>query len=98
MLSLLQLLWPALVIAFTLGFVVGLATCSHVAPSRAGSVTAAIALGLAVVGAAIVALELVPGRAGLWLETAVWLVAAYGPGCVSGALMGRALRRGPASS
>lgn len=98
MLPLLQLVWPSLVIAFTLGFAVGVATCSPAAPSRAGWIGAALALGCVAVGAALAVLEVVPGRAGLWLETALLLLAAYVPGCAFGALLGRAMRRGAASS
>jgi hypothetical protein len=98
MLPLLQLVWPGLVIAFTLGFAVGIATCSPTPPSRSGWVFASVVLGCFVVGAVLAVLELVPGRAGLWLETAVLLLAAYGPGCAFGGLLGRALRRGSASS
>jgi CDP-diglyceride synthetase len=92
------LVWPGLVIAFTLGFAVGLATCSPALPPRAGWVGAALTLGCFVVAAILAVLEVVPGRAALWLETALLLVAAYVPGCGLGGLLGSVLRRSRASS
>lgn len=98
MLALLQVVWPGLVIGFTLGFAIGLATCSPAPPSRAGWIAAVMALLGIAVAAALAMLEVVPGRAGLWLETGLLLVAAYVAGCGLGGLLGAGLRRGPASS
>lgn len=76
--------WPALAIALVLGLAFGWwsrAARTALWPGR-------LALGLLVVALAalglLAALDLVPGRAGLWLDSALLHLAAYLVGCVLG--------------
>lgn len=80
--------WPALVIAGALGVGVGFATASPRPTPARGWMTVVVFL-LVLAGAAAAAwLAVVPGRAGLWLETALLLVAPYLAGCGLGGLLG----------
>lgn len=86
------LLWPWLLAALALGLPTGAVTCAGAGPGRTG-VVLAVAAGAAVAGlAAIVALALVPGRTGLWLELGLALLLAYGAGCGLGCLARRVVR------
>lgn len=92
MAPLIELFWPGLVLAFTLGAVVGGVTVSQAPPSRTGRASLAIGTAACLGGLALAGFEALPGRAGLWLETALLLIGPYLAGCLAGALLGRALR------
>ena len=86
--------WAALLIALALGMTVGLLTRSSgsrkMSVMRAGS-WLAWSLLLFLVGVVLAVLHAIPDRPGLWLETALLLVAAYLLGCpISGLLLAAA--------
>lgn len=90
-------LWPMLAAGFGLGICVGVATCSP----RPAAILSRLALTfwavLVAAGATASALGWLPGRHGLWLDSAVLLVVAYAIGCLCGCAIRRALWR-PATS
>ncbi|ACL56473.1 hypothetical protein [Methylobacterium nodulans] len=88
---LLAALWPACLAALALGIATG--WLMHRPSGRAARLAALAVLALAAVVAAVAAAELVPGRAGLWVETAALLLIPYVAGC----LLGAARPRPPAS-
>ncbi len=83
---LLQALSSWSIAALALGLVVGFVTCE---PGRAGSLRGwpKPALVLYGVGLAAAVLQVLPGRYGFWLETALLLGAAYVLGCLLGCLL-----------
>lgn len=81
-------LWPALAAALGLGLAVG-ALAGF--PRERRTAVAAMLPTLVLAGlAGLAVLGTAPGRAGLWVETAALLLAAYLVGCLLGAL-GRTL-------
>lgn len=79
---LLAALWPGLAATLLLGMLVGALT--GLPRER---VSAAVAVGLAVMLAILAGLSLtgqVPGEAGLWVEAATLLLAGYLAGCLLG--------------
>jgi predicted flap endonuclease-1-like 5' DNA nuclease len=83
--------WPWLLAAFALGLVVGAATWSR--GVAAGWLSGWLGWGL--IGFAVCLLvalfKLMPGRWGLWLDTALWHFVAYIAGCWLGGLLRGAL-------
>jgi predicted flap endonuclease-1-like 5' DNA nuclease len=71
--------------AFALGVAASLLAPSHGDGARGGLAPALILLAL---GAAAAWSNILPGRAGLWLETAILALVAYGIGCVCGFAIG----------
>lgn len=69
----------------------GLAGAAGVARPLGRPVLAVAALALIAAGAAVSALQLVPGRDGLRLDIGVMLAAAYAAGCLAAALARRGL-------
>lgn len=98
MLAVVELVWPGLVLAFTLGAVVGFATLGEHRPRRLGRLAITVGAILLVGSLVAAVLQEVPGRAGLWLEVALVLAGTYLAGCAAGALTGRALRRPAAAA
>ena len=95
MVTLITHLVCALALVSGLGLVIGWATCASEPPSRAGRL-AALAAGLAYLGALVVAVAgWAPGRAGLWLEIALGVGGAYAIGAALGGLAGARLGRPP---
>ncbi|WP_193938432.1 hypothetical protein, partial [Rhodoblastus sphagnicola] len=83
MIYLSQTLLPWWLAAFALGVAIGFIPARRDASvGRGRGVAATLVLAL---GAVAATLALPPGRAGLWLETAVLASAAYGVGCLCGA-------------
>ncbi|GJD47706.1 hypothetical protein OPKNFCMD_0416 [Methylobacterium crusticola] len=89
---LLATLWPAVLAALLVGLGAGLWAGWPAGPARraAGGL---LALGLGLAGLALAGV--VPGRAGLWLESAALLLAAYLGGCALAALASRLRRPAP---
>lgn len=95
MMSLVSNLWPGLAGALVLGLAAGGLTGF---PRGRGPVAAAAVVGAATLAlAALALLQRVPGRAGLWVETAALMLAAYLGGCFIGALARRARGSGPSA-
>ena len=84
---LLQHLWPALLLAFALGlgFTLTFGSGSNL-PSARIEVRVGAALAL-VTAAVLAALQVVPGRPGLWLDIAVLCAFAYAAGVAGGSLI-----------
>ena len=80
---LLDILWPWLLAALLLGMVIGWVTCSR---DRGNWFTGWVPWALAGFALLLVmaAVQLLPGRAGLWLETGLLLFTAYIVGCCLG--------------
>jgi hypothetical protein len=98
MIDLARQIWPALAAAFGLGLLFG--GLSRVEGGLTTS-RSRISLGILVIALAALgisaALDLVPGRPGLWLDSAVLHLALYLVGCGLGWLLSR-LRAGRAHS
>jgi hypothetical protein len=98
MIDLAHQIWPALAAAFVLGLAFG--GLSRVEGGLAAP-RSRIALGVLLIALAALglsaALDLVPGRPGLWLDSAVLHLALYLAGCGLGWLLSR-LRAGRAGS
>jgi hypothetical protein len=90
MIDLARQIWPALAAAFVLGLLFG--GLSRVegglAASRSRISLAVLLVALAALGLAA-ALDVVPGRPGLWLDSAVLHLALYLVGCGLGWLLSR---------
>ncbi|GEP09367.1 hypothetical protein [Methylobacterium gnaphalii] len=83
-------LWPGLAGALLLGACIGALT--GLPRERASLIAAAsLVVALAVLGGLTVS-QTVPGQAGLWVETATLMLAAYLVGCLAGGA-GHRLRR-----
>jgi predicted flap endonuclease-1-like 5' DNA nuclease len=91
MLYLAQTLLPWLIAALALGLVVGWRSCRQV-PRRDGLGWLGIGLALFVLGLAAAAMALIPGRAGLWFDTALLFVAWYLAGCCVGCVASGLMR------
>lgn len=91
---LLASLWPALALSAALGLVLASFGGAGRGLPSAGWPVKALAVGALLAGIALAWLRLVPGAAGLWLDLAVLLAAAYGAGVILGSLL-RRLVRGP---
>ena len=80
---LIEILWGWLLAALALGAVVGWITCAR---ERGNWFTGWVPWALVVFALLLVlaAMSLVPGRAGLWLETGLLLFSAYIIGCCLG--------------
>jgi hypothetical protein len=83
------LFWPWLLPSFGCAVIIG---ATAVAPARLGGWLVLGAL-LFAAGLAAAQMQWLAGRAGLWLEMALMLFAAYGAGCCLGALIRRAARK-----
>lgn len=83
-----------LIAAFVLGGLVSLFACR----GRGACAGWPFALGLFVVGLVVALLKLLPGRAGLWLETALLLSAAYALGCLLGCWLASLLGLGASAA
>jgi len=83
--------WPWLVAAFALGLVVGMATWSRAEAAGWLSGWLRWALIAFVVCLLVAVFKLVPGRGGLWLDTALWHFIAYIAGCWLGGALRSAL-------
>jgi len=83
--------WPWLVAAFAVGLVVGMATWSRAAAAGWLSGWLRWALIAFVVCLLAAVFKQVPGRWGLWLDTALWHFVAYIAGCWLGGLLRGAL-------
>ncbi|MEH3145945.1 MAG: hypothetical protein PGN34_11495 [Methylobacterium frigidaeris] len=91
---LLAALWPALLTALLIGGATGFwAGLPAGGLSRVAAVTVA---GLALVAAGLALSGIVPGRAGLWIESAGILLPAYLAGCLIGGALSHAA--GPSAS
>ena len=89
MTTLLQFLWPALAAAGSIGLCFALAFGSGAGlPSARPEVRIGAVL-LVAAGLAVMALELVPGRPGLWLDIGMLCVLAYAAGVAVGTLARR---------
>ncbi|RVU19472.1 hypothetical protein EOE48_08730 [Methylobacterium oryzihabitans] len=91
---LLAALWPALLTALLLGGVAGY--WAGLPAGRLARAGAALVTGLALAAGAVAVAGLVPGRSGLWVETAALLLAAYLAGCLVGGGLSHAA--GPSAS
>lgn len=82
---LIEKFWPALLIAAVLGACIGWITCGQ--KRSTGYAMWPVVAGALFAAGVIAALQLsLPGRAGLWLETALLTSAAYGVGCCLGCI------------
>ena len=79
-----QNFWASLIAAFLVGAAVGLLTWSNTPRKHWFAGWAIWGLIAFVVGIAVALLQLFPGRAGLWLETALLAFAVYIIGCFVG--------------
>jgi len=77
-------LWPWLALALLLGAIVGWTTWKHAVESRFFSGWLRWASIAWLVGVVVALLHWIPGRAGFWLETALFFFAAYVLGCLVG--------------
>lgn len=80
-----------LALPVALAALIGLAAGAALPPAPGRPVLAVAALALVAAGAIVSALQLVPGRDGLWLDIGVMLAAAYAAGCLAAALARRGL-------
>jgi hypothetical protein len=83
--------WPWLLVAFAVGLVVGAVTWSRAAAGGWLSGWVRWALIGFVVCLLVALFKLVPGRLGLWLDTALWHFVVYIAGCWLGGLLCGAL-------
>ncbi|GLS44709.1 hypothetical protein [Methylobacterium brachythecii] len=83
-------LWPGLAGALLLGACIGALT--GLPRGRPSLIASASLLGLLAVLGGLAVAQVVPGQAGLWVETALPMLAAYLAGCLAGGT-GRLLRR-----
>ncbi|MFE1597891.1 hypothetical protein [Methylobacterium sp. ID0610] len=90
MLILAAALWPACLVALLLGAATG--WLMRWPDGRVARLAALAVVLLSATAAGIAALEIVPGRAGLWVETAALLLVPYAAGCGLGAVLPRAER------
>ena len=98
MIDLARQVWPALGLAFVIGLPFGwLSRASGGAIWRGRLALAVLLLALGALGLSA-ALDLVPGRAGLWLDSALLHLAAYLAGCALGWVAGRLRDGRPAAS
>jgi hypothetical protein len=84
---LLAALWPALLTASFLGGCAGY--WAGLPAGRLARAGAALLVGLTLATGAVALAGLVPGRPGLWVETAALLLAAYLAGCLVGGGLSR---------
>jgi hypothetical protein len=77
-------LWPALAGAFALGLAFGFAGWRERPAGFWGRLGVILVLLAGLGGVALAVLGRVPGRAGLWIELALAIAAAYLVGCVLG--------------
>lgn len=82
-----------LALPLALAALIGLAAGGVFPPRPGRPVLALAALALVAAGAIVSALQLVPGRDGLWLDIGVMLAAAYAAGCLAAALARPGLAR-----
>jgi predicted flap endonuclease-1-like 5' DNA nuclease len=96
MIYLSQTLFSWWLAAFALGVAVALAAPGNDSARGRGGLAAALVL--LALGATAAFLRVAPGRAGLWLETAVLAGAAYGAGCLCGWAIGAPFAPAPAAA
>jgi predicted flap endonuclease-1-like 5' DNA nuclease len=90
---LIETFWLPLVLAGLIGVVIGRATCSH-SPASWKSSWLPLAILVAIVGVYLAVEVVLPGRYGLWLETALMMFAVYLAGCCA-ACFAHSLMFGP---
>lgn len=91
MMVLAERLWPAIAVAGVLGLLLTAFIGRGRSSLSASRLVAGLALAALAGAGVVVWLGIVPGRPGLWVETAVLVLAAYAAGSVFGALIRRAL-------
>lgn len=82
-----------LAVPIALAVLIGLVAGAAFPPAPGRPVLAVAAIALVAAGAAVSALQLVPGRDGLWLDIGAMLASAYALGCLAAALARRGLAR-----